>query len=308
MKGFVDGFTKAVTKAEQTFEKAARKTAEQLADPRSVPQSDVDDAWREFADACKDTESTVSDAAREEFKEHILKNMQAAGMSKEEAEKWFEQKWTDVKDLADKGIQYAPKAGLAIKMAGLAVAAAVVGGIGLIFAPTASNQGQKFAENMGRDNVMLAQVEANVQLSVSAERFAEMGSLLNIPEVPPSAFQVPEAAAAQPAMPVAAAAVPAPIALPAPVEAIANVPVAVEVNNGSNTYRGRTNVGDVYRTVPEAREQIEHYTSTIQHDYIDKSLLNPNRVPDEPREPERSWQHHVNIDVDAGFASAHFHM
>jgi hypothetical protein len=81
---------------------------------------------------------------------------------------------------------------------------------------------------------------------------------------------------------------PPPVELPQAVAAASALPVAVEVRQGQNVYAGATTVGRVYQTLPQAREQIE----------------------DRVREmPDRSASHiRVDIDVDAGFARATFHI
>lgn len=304
MKGFVQGVTKSVTRVEQAFERAANKTVQQLSNPNAVSQADVDDAWQDFRDTCKDTESTASDSAREEFREHITKGMQEAGMARDEAEKWFEQKWADAKDLADKGIKYAPEAGRfawGSALRAFAFVAATVGAIGVYFGIDANKEGEQARETLNRSNLELDQARMQIQLAMNTEEFMRMGSALNIPNIPPEVFVPPAAAAAAaPAPP------PPPVAapLPAPVAAIAEAPVQVEVTNGASTYRGTTTVRQFYRAVPQARPAIENHAFHIEHDY-DK----PTDWSKIGREDNwRDQQHHVNIDVDAGFASAHFHM
>jgi hypothetical protein len=301
MKGFVEGVTKAVTRVEQAFERAANKTIQQISDPKAVSQADVDDAWREFRDVCKETESTASSAARDEFKEHITKGMREAGMGKEEAEKWFEQKWVDVKNLADKGIKYAPEAAKVAKrsfLSGLAFVVATVGAIGIYFGIDANKEGEKARENLNQSNLALDQARMHIQLAMSTEEFMRMGNSLNVPNIPPEVFAPPQAVAAP------AAALPAAVAMPAAVAAIAEAPVQVEVNNGTSTYTGTTNVREFYRSVPQARPAIENHAFHIEHDYDKPTDWSKVGRDDNWREQ----QHHVNIDVDAGFASAHFHM
>jgi hypothetical protein len=302
MKGFVQGITKSVTRAEQAFERAATKTAQQLSSPNAVSQPDVDEAWQEFRDACRDTESIASDSAREEFREHITKCMQEAGMSKAEAEKWFAQKWMDVQKLAEKGRKYGPEAA---RSAGSSVlrafvfVAATVGAIGVYFGIDANKQGDQARQSLNRGNLQLDQARMNIELSMSTEEFTSMGGTLNIPNIPPEVFSPPAApaAAAPPPLPAAAP-------MPAAVAAIAQAPVQVEVQNGASTYTGTTTVSQFYRAVPQARPAIENHAFHIEHGY-DKPT-NWNQIVRDAYEHQQ--QHHVNIDVNAGFASAHFHM
>jgi hypothetical protein len=88
--------------------------------------------------------------------------------------------------------------------------------------------------------------------------------------------------------------------MPAAVAAIAQAPVQVEVQNGASTYTGTTTVSQFYRAVPQARPAIENHAFHIEHGY-DKPT-NWNQIVRD------AYEHHVNIDVNAGFASAHFHM
>ncbi|HVV73977.1 MAG TPA: hypothetical protein VHI52_21160, partial [Verrucomicrobiae bacterium] len=133
MKSFVKGVTDAATNAEQAFEKAVTKAAQHLADPKSVPQSDVDDAWREFRETCKKIETDTSEAARHEIKDHI---------TLKEAGELIEDEWVKAKQLADKGIKAAPKAWNWIKTA-LCVAGAGIAAVsfGLLHPPAAYDKG-----------------------------------------------------------------------------------------------------------------------------------------------------------------------
>lgn len=296
MKGFVKGYTKAVTNLERTFEDAVKTTLKP-----DATQADIDEAWAKVSQASQDTNQTARDAAREEWREHVLKNLQDSGMSKEEAEKWFIDHWEKVKSMADKGIKYASKAGLAAKAGALALFAAVTALVGSVLSKESFDSGQQTRQWSSRMDRTIDQARTMDQLSVSQQEFMQMGNTLSLSaQIPPEAFQPPAAAAAAPAPPAPA---PAPAALPAPVAAVAGNPVQVEVNNNGRTYTGRTTIREFYRAVPQARPQIQWH---IEHDYDNPAWyrLGP--------QPQDNWHdspnHHVNIDVDAGFASAHFHM
>jgi hypothetical protein len=285
-KAFIEGMKGIPANLEKHFENAANKVTKVIGDPNAT-FSDYRDAMdyvdQEFKNACQETGTTASNAAREEFEEHVLKRL-----SKEDAERWFEHKARAVKDLAEKARDAAPKVGLAAKAAGLAVSAAVVAIFGVIVGISGNKEGRE-----------LASTAFNLKFAASTEEFVGMVNALNIPNLPVSALVIPEAPVAAPYI--------APVAMPASVEAVANVPVDVEVDNGTSTYKGATNIGNVYRAVPEARHTIEEHASTIEHDYNKptdfKGMV--NRIFNDESHQQN---HHGDINVDAGFASAHFHM
>lgn len=292
MKGFVEGLTKSVTNLERSFEEAA-KTAIRP----DASAADVKEAWERVVETAQDTNQTVSNAAREEWREHVLKGLEESGMSKEEAEKWFLDRWNKVKSLADKGIRLAPKAGLTAKAGAFAIFAAVSAVVGLVLSQDSFNSGQQMGRWSSGFDRRMYQARAEDQLAVSQQEFMQMGNLLSpSANIPPEAFEAPEVAAA----PVAAA---PEVELPVSVAAVAANPVQVEVVNNGQTYTGQTTVRQFYRAVPQARPQIQWH---IEHGYDSPAWYRLDTPPLD------NWHssppHHVNIDVNAGFASAHFHM
>lgn len=294
MKGFVEGITKSVTNLERTFEETVR-TGVIRPDSTEADSS----VWEKVVKAAQDTDATARDAARKEWREHVLKSLEDSGMSKEEAEKWFFDRWNTVKSLADEGIQYAPKIGLAAKATALAIFAAVTALVGTVLSGGAFNSGQQTRQWSNEFDRRMDQVRYQDQLTMNQQEFMQMGTLLSpSANIPAAAFQPPAIAAVPRAV-----AVEPEVALPASVAAVADNPVQVEIVNNGSTYTGQTTVRQFYRAVPQARPQIQWH---IDHGYDHPEWYRLDT------QPLGNWRnspaHHVNIDINAGFASAHFHM
>ncbi len=207
----------------------------------------------------------------------------------------------DISDKASRVRDALPKFSLAAKAAGLAITAMVVGVVGLFVSISGNEKGRQIRNIVNQRNLHIAQAELHLKLTVSTEEFIGMMNGLNIPNIPPTVLVLPAVPVAAPSIPY----IPPPMAMPSAVEAIEQEPMEIEVDNDGKTYTGTTTVGQVYRTIPQARPEIETHVGTIIHEDWDPwnghlhEILNPHE--------HDGQQHQVNIDVDAGFASAHFH-
>src|SRR2546423_10537122 len=155
-KALIGGMNGIQAKLEKHIKNAINKGTEVLGDPHAT-SSDYRDAIdyveQEFKNACQETGTTASDAARDEFEEHVLK-----GLSKEDFERWFEHKARAVKDLAEKARNAAPKVENAAKVGWLqfvGVVSAIFTGV-LIFsyAHSGPTPEQKAAINLIRRTEM----------------------------------------------------------------------------------------------------------------------------------------------------------
>lgn len=256
MKDFAKFMKKAGVDLEKRVEKVINHAVEIMKKPNPT-QEDCDDLWREIKDLHKDLGADATDAAKDEAKEHLTGDMQQQGMSKEQAEKWFEQKWADVKDLAEKfrsgDVKDAGKTALKgakwawLKIAGFAAAAA-----GLVaFAVLPGYQSGRDARSGISDTYERMQFSAQIQ--ANAEQFQQMSQMIdalkNLTTAPGETVTLPPQLA-QAAMPLAT--------LPAPVAAIAMQPaVAVITRPDQASETVHTTIGTIYQMMPPARRDID---------------------------------------------------
>jgi hypothetical protein len=265
MKGFVEGVTKAITKTEQAFEKYAFKYGLRSADPGNISEEEVQQAWRDIFNTGKEDESITSGAARTEFKQHIVKNMQASGMSEAEAKKWVDQQLLKVKDLGDKVRETVPKVEKAgrfmlLKFLG---AIAVVGGVLTVISGVHRPvpEGEKMLAVTRRLDAITEEIKAAQAFEASEKEFNMMTGGLEVVQSAP----LPEP-------------------MPIVVAAKAEEPVIVKVTTPSGTHSFQSNVGQVYRNVPQAAK---HEIARGLSEHRDQGL-------------------HKEFTVDSPIGSAHF--
>jgi hypothetical protein len=219
---------------------------------------------QDVRDVFKDSESTSADGARTAAKEDVTKHLMDGGMSKADAERLFEHRWQKVKALADKVHAVKPKVEQAGRFLWLKLGAALLVGGWVLTAITGAHRPEAESDKMYRFIQREAAETAQMQsFLASQEQFNEMIGGLEVEQSAP----VPTPGVS----PVAAAAVPEP--LPAAVAARAEEPVVVEVVTPSRTQSFTSNIGRVYRNVPQqARQEIERQVPKIDHGYDHENL------------------------------------
>jgi len=277
MKSFVKG----VSDISQSVVKTFKKACDVAVDPNHT-QADIDQVWRDFEKACEEAGNTT-DAVHGEVKEHVTQHMRDGGMSEVEAEKWFEQKWKDVKDLGDKIRQASPKVEATgklfwLKILGLAGATAAGGWV--LTAITGAHRPETESDRMyqffRREAAETAQMQ---RLLVSEEEFNIMIGGLAVQSAPlPDATHIAAAAAPEP--------------MPAAIAAEANEPAEVEVITPSGTLNVTSTIGRVYQNAPgPVRREMEQEPLKIDHGYDHQK---PNL-----------GGHHKEFTVATDFAAAH---
>jgi hypothetical protein len=215
-------------------------------DPKAT-QADIDRAFQNFVSACEDTMDKSSNGAQDEIKAHVTKCLHDLGnMSQEQIDKLFEDKCLEVKGLADKMLNAMPTAKktghlIWLKMvAAVTVTVAVVGGAVALYTGANDDKPSPLADHMRDQHMRERQMQILTQLgqslSVEQEEFDRMVNVLNT--APPNVQ-------------------PDPVQLPAPVASVAVTPVVVTIQTADNTRTINTNIGQVYRAVPQARSAIE---------------------------------------------------
>ena len=235
-------FTKAVSDITQNLVKTFKKACDVAIDPNR--SSDMEQVWRDFENACKDAGNTSTDAAHDEVKEHLARQMQGGGMSKAEFEKWFEQKWKDVKDLGDKVIEAAPKVKRFGKFLRLKILGAIaIGGV-FIYRVGHERPSQESIRMQNRLQYLDSINQRNQSIQIKEDQFHIMTANMQIASTP---IQMP--------MPVAVA-------------AVAEKPVKVQVTTPSGTRSFTSTIRQVYQNVsPQAQQKIEQDAPKIDHDY-----------------------------------------
>jgi hypothetical protein len=262
----MSSFTKAVSHITQNLVEKFEKASDVAMKGLNQTQSDVDQVWRDFDNACKDAEKTSIDAAYAELKEHVTKQMQDGGMSKAEAEKLFEDKWKAVMDLGAK----IHKTGKFLWLKVLGVIAAVPGMIlGLKMGTAAPT----------KDVIRIHNDEARFQTSTEQfTRITQMMRDLNVPSAPEP--------------------------LPIAVAAAAPEPVEVEVTTSSGTQEFTSTVGRFWQSVPQARHEIEQEALHLDHGYDHPDPNSCVATDCLSSHPNPAF--HKEFTVDSPIGSAHF--
>jgi hypothetical protein len=238
--------------------------------------ADVESVWQEFENLGKDLGSGSAEATTEEMKERLVGHYQARGMSSEDAEKFFEAKWKEILDKAEQiraGLPQAVKTGklLWLKIVGGVTAAAA--GVALVVTAIVSgtNSGSQINNHVSETDRQVELATMSMQISATRAEFDQLLHDLNAP-----AIDLPAQAQAQPvqttvaALPTAPVTAPtAEIRIPLVVASMAQTPVTATVtipNVPSQTFQ--TDLGTVYRSMPEARQEIESRISEAPHHEI----------------------------------------
>jgi hypothetical protein len=276
-------FARAVSHITQNLVEKFEKASDVATKGLNQTQSDVDQVWRDFDNACKDAKKTSIDAAYAELKEHVTKQMQDGGMSKAGAEKLFENKWQAVMDLGEKIHRAAPKgekAGTSLWLKVLGVIAAIpVMILGFKMGTAAPTRDEIRMHNNLQDE---ARINAQMQsFQTSEEQFAQIARMMGDLNVPS-----------------------APEPLPVAVAAAAPEPVEVEVITSSGTQEFTSTVGRVWQSVPQARHEIEQEALYLDHGY---DHPDPNScVATDCLSQHRNLAFHKEFTVDSPIGKAHF--
>jgi hypothetical protein len=255
--------------------KKAFQTFQKVAEAASRGQGDVEGTWKEFHQACSGTAKSSTDAAREEWRKHVMGHLMHYGMSEADAEQWFNGKWEDVKKLADKMLKTEPKVVEAAKAVETAtkfgffkfvgvVTAIFAGVMAFSFSQRGPTLDQIRMQNTIRTiEIQAEQIKQMEQIMVSNEEFNMATASLFAAPAPVIPADPAPAAAALPA--------PAAAALPPPIAAVAAQPVQVVEtdSNGEVEAVTTTTVGRAYQSIPrEAQRQMESSPPPkIEHDY-----------------------------------------
>lgn len=280
MRSFAKAVTDITRNLVDKFEKAADAAVKSSYDN----MADAERAFKDFEDACTSAQKTSVDGAYGELKEHLTRWMREEGMSKAEAEKWFESKWTDVKGLGDKIRNAAPKAKAAGKFVWLkvlgAIAAVPVILLGLKLGTQAPRKDEIRRANDQQDE---ARIYAQMQMiEASEEQFNQLRQMMSDVEVPPAS--------------------PAP--MPMAVAAVAPEPVQVEVATPSGNEEYTSTVGRVWQAVPQARHEIEQEAMHLDHGY---DHPDPNScVATDCLNQHSNQSFHKEFTVDSPIGSATF--
>ncbi|MGA2052355.1 MAG: hypothetical protein ABSH19_03485 [Opitutales bacterium] len=217
------------------------------------------DKWKQdAANVFKDTGSDSAEEAKTQAKEGLTKHLMDGGMSKSDAEKWFEARWKDALDGAEKLRKTAPKVADAAQMTWKgflgAVTAIFTGAVIFSFVHNRPSPDQLAMRNLIQNEQMQQeQIQRLSQIMISQDDFNIMtGSLLV--QSAPEPTKPPDP----------------PAAMPAPIQAIAAEPAQVEVETPSGTQEVTTTVEQVYRSAPPQVQRAMESTPPpppIEHDY-----------------------------------------
>jgi hypothetical protein len=213
-------------------------------------QDDVDASNRKSQEAGKETADAASSAAKDEAEKHTVH--------------FKTPQWKDVVDKAEEVRGAAPEAFTFTKMLFLKIAAgAAAAGLVVFSIFTGTQSGSGVRRHIGETNQQIDIVKMEMEISMNQEEFNHLlrgMDVANLPSVPGQAQPEMPAQVAQAAPQVALE--PAQVALPMVVAAVAQTPVTATVETPEAPAQTvKTNIGQVYRTVPQSRERIEHYVS-----------------------------------------------
>jgi Predicted membrane protein len=205
------------------------------------------DKWKQDAgDVFKDTGTDSAEEARSQAKERLTEHLMDGGMSKGDAEKWFEDRWKDAVDSAEKIRHAMPKVEAGAKLVWLkfvgAVTAIFTGALIVSVINSGPTREQRAAlDLLARTQMEQEQVQRLSAIVLSDDEFNMLTGSLFVPSAP-APVEMPA--------PVAAQAAPAP-ALPAAIAAVAAEPVQVrEESSSGEVHTIATTVGSVYTNSP----------------------------------------------------------
>lgn len=249
--------TKVVDRIVNVFKEGAELTTN-YSDPAY-------EKWKQdVSNVFHDTGADTTEEARSEAQERITKHLMDKGWSKDQAERWFEARWKEAVDGAEKIRRAVPKIGARIAWFVGATAAIFAGAlsVAVVQGRIAAHKTEESVAFLRRTEAEQREVQQLSRIVLTDDDFRSMSSAFFAPSA-----QVPT--------PAAAAAPPA--ALPAPIAAVAARPVRLEETTPSGVTRTvETTVGEVYerspRPVQEAMEQSPPTPFHIEHDYDKPSV------------------------------------
>ena len=232
--------------ASQHFQQAIDKFFYVLTHSNSM--SDVDNAWKELWDACKEDTDVSIDAAKETIKDRML----AAGWTEKNVDDFLGNRWKDVKDAADKVRETAPKVVTKTKhlwakmMAGVALTC-----LSVFAYISGSDWGQNGVDSANRLNEQYRRDLEMARYQREMNDFNALTSALRAPALPDIPTGADPTEAVRAALPVQIAELPASVAA----VAIQPIQVTAKAPNGE-TKTFTSTVGQMYNDVPEMRRDI----------------------------------------------------
>ncbi len=238
-------WAKSLKDAVMGLEKNAEEsiTDAQRALAGDTSQDDVEKSDRMSREAGKQTADTAAAGAQEEAERHTTH--------------FKTPQWKDVVDKAEEVREAAPKAFTFTKMLALKIAGGVVAaGLVTVSIFNGSQSGSGIREHVSEITQQIDAANMEMKVSMNENEFNNLLRGLDVSNLP----SAPEQAQAE--MPAQVAQAPAQVALPMVVAAEAQIPVtATLITPTAPAQTVTTNIGQVYRTVPQARQPIERYVS-----------------------------------------------
>jgi hypothetical protein len=236
---------KSVKDAVTGLEKRAEEsiTDAQRALTGDTSQDDVNASDQKSREAGRESADTTSAAAKTEAERHTVH--------------FKTPEWKEVTDKAEEVRGLAPKAFTFTKMLALKIAGGVMAaGLVVVSIFSGSQSGSGVREHIDQTNQQIGLAQMEMEVTMNQNEFNNLLRGLDVANLP----SVPEQA--QPEMPAQVAQAPAQVAMPMVVAAQAQIPVTAKLTTPTTpTQTVQTNIGQVYRTVPQSREPIERYVS-----------------------------------------------
>jgi hypothetical protein len=236
-KSVKDAVTGLEKKAEESISDAERALT------GDTSQDDVNASDQKSRGAAKESADTTSAGAKAEAERHTIH--------------FKTPEWKDVVDKAEEVREAAPKAFTFTKMLALKIAGGVMAaGLVVVSIFSGSQSGSGVRKHIDETNQQIDLAKMEMEVTMNQNEFNNLVRGLDVANLP----SVPEQA--QPVMPAQVAPVPAQIAMPMVVAAQAQIPVTATLTTPTVPAQTvQTNIGQVYRTVPQSREPIERYVS-----------------------------------------------
>ncbi len=202
-------------------------------------QAAYEEMSKEISEIWQQTNQETWDATRDELKDRVMRNLRELGESTEDAEKFAESRVKELWDKAEKLRKMSKPA----KLLWLKAVAAGTAALGLLVFAISSGFHSGANLRIGMRNLAsrIESSQLNMQLRMEQEEFDNMMRGI---QHPPS------------------------VALPMAVAAIETTPVtATIIPSSGNSYAVQTTIGNVYRSVPESRHEIESGVVSAPHPY-----------------------------------------
>jgi hypothetical protein len=225
----------------------------------------LEEDWRNLGE---NTKSKSLEQLYSEMKEAVTRHLTGIGMSKTQADDWVSPRWKDLIDRVET-IRKSPSMAVPkvkkerFGLVQLFIGFVIVGTI--LTSYSANQQADERAASEEKKHIVLVQ---ELEQEQEARRKAEFDAYEkryqwekdHSPALPSWATVPPLNPPAQPQIARAA------VSLPVAVEEEADEPVEVEVTNSSGTQTYATTLGQVYKAIPESRNEIEQQAK-IDHGY-----------------------------------------